>query len=496
MIKEIFKSKQVSLLILCLFLVYGFHFIIRVFATQNFGDSDGVEALMLDTLKIGYSSSGGPLYTWLLHFVVAGIGFNVASFLLLKYLLVALIYYIFYSLYLVFSSNKKWALVASLSLGSCYFMIWRLHEVMTQRLLTVFLGVLIVFYYFHCMRAKIGYLQSAILGLFIGLGLLTEVYVYVVIAALVLVSFFQGNEWSGVKVIFAILVGALISMPFYSWLITTDQFWQYILGAREFATVDYDYKVALHSAVLHPLYVISPAVMLYVPFLLSKKTVPAATDASCLHDGLLKRYLLLCYGLWIILFVFVSPLKNNEVQAALPVFLPCLILLFLSLENRAVSMVKLILVLCLFPIVSIVFRVGNLLVHEPFCRNCRWAIPYEGLANTIEDCVRPDQKLTVYSHSADILANLKRYHGKNIYIQLSQSEINPEVSSDGHYLIIEDIAVHRMDSVSDSNQKSVVIKWKQPYLNFFDGRVRYSTWQIEFGQKVDRACVKDINQPF
>lgn len=497
MLKEIFKSKQVSLLFLCLFLVYGFHFVIRVFATQNFGDSDGVEALMLDTLQIGYSSSGGPLYTWLLHFVVVVVGFNVASFLLLKYFLVVLINYTFYSIYLVFSANKKWAVLASLSLGSCYFMIWRLHEVMTQRLLTVCLGMLIVFYYFHSMRSRVGYLQSVILGVLVGLGLLTEVYILVVISALILMSFFQGNKWLGSKISLALIVGLVISMPFYSWLISTDQVWQYFLGSPKFALNDYDYKSTFRSAILHPLYVISPAVMLFAPFMLSKKVVPTTTDVSCLDDRLLKRFLLLSYGLWIVLFGVISPYKNNEVQAALPVFLPCLILLFLSLETRVVSTFKIVLILCLFPIVSIFFRVGNLLVHEPFCKNCRWAIPYEGLASSIEDCVRADQKLTVYSHSADILANVKRYQSRNTYIQMSQSEVNPELSSAGYYLLIDDmVGGHRLDDKSSSDQMLVAINWKQPYLNFFGGRERVSNWQITFGSKVDASCVKNINQPY
>lgn len=494
MVKNFFKSKKVSLLMLCVLLVYGFHFLLRVFASDNFGDSDAYEALMLDTLEFGYAASGGPLYTWILHFIVGIFGFNVASFLFFKYSMVIAIYYLCYLIYLFFSSSKRWGVVASLSIGSCYFMIWRLHEVMTQRLLTTLIGMLILFYYFYCSKSKIGFFQSVSMGILIGFGLLTECYILVVIFSLLLTSVFSDTEWSGGKFTVALIVGTLVSMPFYAWLVATGQFWQFFLGDGQFGSYQHNYLSYLRSAILHPLYVVSPALILLAPFFYARK-IPNKSESALLADVHLINYFLWCYAVWLLFFGLFFPLKNNEVQAALPVFLPVLIILFLKLESRAVNLKKLIFILCIFPIISIIFRIGNLLILEPFCRNCRWAVPYDGLAKSIENCIYQNDNLIVLSNNADILSNLKRYHNKRIYTLIDKYESVLKFDVNGNYLFIDDISNGSNFDVELRRNSSIVeISWKQPYLNFSRKFDRVSKWHISSGKKVDLSCVNSINE--
>ena len=494
MVKDFFKSQKLASLMLYVLLVYGFHFLLRVFAFDNFGDSDGYEALILDTLEFGYVASGGPLYTWILHFIVGIFGFNVASFLIFKYLMVIAIYYLCYLIYLFFSSSKKWAVVASLSIGSCYFMIWRLHEVMTQRLLTTLIGMLILFCYFYCAKSKIGFFQSVSMGILIGFGLLTECYILVVIFSLLFTSIFYDGEWSGGKFTVALIVGGLVSMPFYAWLVATGQFWQFFLGAGQFVSLQDNYLSYFRSAILHPLYVVSPALILFAPFFYAKK-IPDNSDSALLTHAHLINYFLWCYAIWVLFFGLFFPLKNNEVQAALPVFLPVLIILFLELESRAVNLKILFFILCIFPIISIIFRAGNLLILDPFCRNCRWAVPYDGLAKSIENCIHRNDKLIVYSHNVDILSNLKRYHNKRIYSIIDKYESVQKFDVDGNYLFIEDISSgSNFDIELRRNSSIIEISWKQPYLNFSRMFDRVSKWRIISGEKVDISCVNSINE--
>lgn len=496
MIKEYLKTNKISSLLILVLLVYGFHFIIRVFSFENFGDSDGREALILDALRVGYTSNGGPLYTWLMHFMVAIFGFNVASFLLLKYALVASIYLLFYYIYGLFSRSKQWAFIASLSLGSCYFMIWRLHEVMTQRLLTTSIGLAIVFCYFYFYKSRIGFWESLLLGVLVGLGLLTESYIVIIVGALFITTMFYGGSWRSVGAITVLISALICASPFYNWLIVSDQFFAFFIGVHDLDMYEASVWSALRSAVLHPLYVISPALFLFSPFLLSKSWGQSSSNGSLLDRGVFVKYLLCAYGLWLCFYGFLFPSRNSEVQTALSVFLPVLILLFLELETRIQKTFKVFVILSIFPIVSIFFRVGNLLILEPFCRNCRWAIPYEGLANSIGDCASNTGQLNIYSRNVDILANLKRYHPNFIYKQIENPEFVQVNEVGGNYLLIEDfVEASHANIRPKANQAFVEVNWKQPYLGASNRSQRISKWYVTAGSNVDPYCVKFRNIP-
>lgn len=478
-------------------IVYGFHFLIRVLVSQNFGDSDGYEALILDNLKFGYTSNGGPLYTWMLHFIVSFLGLNIVSFLIFKYAAIFSIYYFYYLIYLTFSPSKKWAILSSLSLGSCYFIIWRLHEVMTQRLLTTSVSMLIVYYYFSCARSNIRYINSIILGVFFGLGLLTEIYILIVISSLLIMSLFKCGNWSGKKIALSLIVGLLISMPYYSWLFFANQFWQYFAGGSQSVLYEHSYLLALRAALLHPLYVISPAIFLFGALLFSSKNYQYKHEVFLLSDIFLIRYVVVCCCLWVSFFGLLFPSRNNEVQAALPVFLPVLILVFVKLESRIIKLGKIIIILCILPVVSIFFRVGNLLIYEPFCRNCRWGIPYEGLAESLSDCVKKYDKLIIYSSNVDVLSNLKRFHAKTIYKHFENLEPVNSFGLNDHYLFIEDASGDaNLDMELKRNQLLVAVGWKQPYLNFSTSYIRTSRWRISYSPNFDSSCFRSSEMPF
>jgi hypothetical protein len=310
-------------------------------------------------------------------------------------------------------------------------------------------------------------------------------------------SLFECGNWSGKKIALSLIVGLLISLPYFSWLFLMDQFWQYFAGGSQSVLYEHSYLLALRAALLHPLYVISPAIFLFGALLFSSKNYQYKHEVFLLSDIFLIRYFVLCYCLWASFFGLLFPSRNNEVQAALPVFLPVLIIVFIKLESRLVKLCKIIIFLCILPIVSIFFRVGNLLIYEPFCRNCRWGIPYEGLAESLSDCFKKYDKLIIYSSNVDILSNLKRFHTKTIYKHFENLEPVNSLGLSDHYLFIEDASDDiNLEMELKRNQLLVAVGWKQPYLNFSTTYNRTSRWRISYSPNFDSSCFRSSELPF
>ena len=502
MIQKILQSEKNTLLV-SLLLVYGFHFLIRIFAAQNFGDSDGYQALASSFLKVGYQPGSGPFYTWLLYFVVNLLGYSVASFLVLKYALIFCIYFLFYFLYLVFSSNKRWALWASLSLGSCYFLMWRVHEVMTDKLLTTCLSLMIILYYFSYRRMGNSSWRVWGLGALFGAGFLTEMYIFFVVSSIALIGLRRDSGWRKIEIFQALFIGAVISIPFYFWLFEVGHFSSFVIGINSYDRNIDAYWRDLKLAVLHPVYVLSPALLIFLPFFLFKKREEIAADANLSDVGEFVNFLGLCCLSWILFFGFLFPAKNNEVLSALPVFLPALVLVILKLEDRDIGSLKMILILSILPVVAIFFRFGNLLVHEPFCRNCRWAIPYDKLAMEIKDCISPNTDFTIYSKNVNLLANLKRHYPNVNYIIENDWDAKLHTPSSGHHLYLNDETLLKAGVMTEAssmavlnNQKLLVIKWAEPYFRYSKYPDRLSSWHLTLGPSVDPACVNSkISKP-
>jgi len=489
-IKKFFKSEK-NVLIGGVILVYGFHFLIRVLSHQNFGDSDANDALLTNSLRWAYQADAGPLYSWLLYVAMSVVGYSVTSFLLVKYACAALICWVIFKFYLIFSANKKFALLTAFSVGSCYFMMWRLHEVMTYRLLTTLMFVTLSYAYFAMRSMRVWVRIGVLAGLF-GLGFLTEIYVVVALAAMLVLSLDRRTGWAVHEVLLSALLGLALAFPFFEWLYQGALFTQYIgWGGRV------DIWDELRRAISYPIYVLSPAVFLFLPFLfrrgdsfrsfLGKVITPAHSNEN--HLG---KYLLTCYVLWVVLFGLFLPSAMVGPQSALPIFLPVLILLFQRLEAAKIKMLWIAVVLSLLPATAAYFRVGNLLVLDKFCTNCRWAIPYDKLAKSIEGCMAGRQNTTIQSHSADILANLKQFIPAANFVLLG-GVITPLTDSEAVNSIIIEEALPKTDDASKQSSTArtthLQTKWHPPYLSThaYD---RFSYWDVTLGASINQACVR------
>lgn len=486
MFKKLVGAEMLRLLFL-VFAIYAFHYCLRVWSSSNLGDSDAAQAISLDILRIGYDGGVGPLYTWLLYFSVHLFGYSVSSFLLVKYIVVIFIYLVFYYSYLVFSSDRLHAFLASFSLGSLYFLMWRLHEVMTDRLLTTLITSVCFYLFFSKKKKNSDWLSVVAFGFFIGLGLLTEVYFLIQILAFVFLVAFATSGWTLREITLSVFFGVALSFPFWNWLFLTGEVSQFLLGVKIWQA-DYSWGWnAIRTAVLHPLYVLSPAVLVLLPLALGRKKIDSA-DAGVRNLKTLCQYLFICLLIWVFVFGFLAPAKNTEAHTAMSIFLPLLILIFVRLETIGRSVKALFLVLCVFPVVAIFFRVGNLLIEEPFCKNCRWSIPYKELAAEVRNHYVLEGSPWLCSTDVDLVANLK--------IHLPNLKYSSGLCGDSDaYIQIENesqLDHAQFDSMTcHVSGQSVLMKiqWAQPHwpLNR-EKRERYSFWRLTSNLKRKINC--------
>lgn len=491
-IQKLLKSEKILLLVGVL-LVYGFHLLIRVLSHQNFGDSDANDALLTTSLRWVYQADAGPLYYWLLYAAMLVFGYSVTSFLLIKYICVVFIYWVIFKFYLIFRASKKFALLAAFSVGSCYFMMWRLHEVMTYRLLTTLMFVTLSYAYF-AMRDMRALARVGVLGVLLGLGFLTEIHVVVALAAMVVLSFDRRVGWTAHEVLLAALLGLVIASPFFEWLYHGGLLAQYIgWGGRVGSWNE------LRSAISYPFYILSPAILLLIPFLFRWRDgfgafwVRVITHANS-SENYLGKYLLTCYVIWVILFGLFLPRAMTAPQSALPIFLPVLILLFQRLEAAKIKALWIAIALSLLPVTAAYFRVGNLLILDSFCTNCRWAIPYGKLATAIEGCTTGAQRITIQSHSADTLANLKQFIPAANFVLLGRAVTPVAGNGTANDITIEDAKSE--NGVEDEHKRSLSerttllkIKWQPPYLSM-QARERFSYWDVTLGGAINQACLR------
>lgn len=490
--QKLLKSEK-SLLLVGVLFVYGFHFLIRVLSHQNFGDSDANDALLTTSLRWAYQADAGPLYSWLLYAAMLVFGYSVTSFLLIKYTCVVFIYWVIFKFYLIFRANKKFALLAAFSVGSCYFMMWRLHEVMTYRLLTTLIFVTLSYAYF-AMRGMRALVRVGVLGVLLGLGFLTEIYVLVALIAMVVLSFDRRVGWAAYEVLLAALLGLVIAFPFFEWLYDGGLLAQYIGWGGSLGSWN-----ELRRAILYPFYILSPTILLLIPFLFRlgdgfRASWTRGITHTNSNENFLGKYLLTCYVAWVVLFGLFLPSAMAAPQSALPIFLPVLIVLFQRLEAAKINALWIAIALSLLPVTAAYFRVGNLLILDSFCTNCRWAIPYGKLATAIEECTTGAQRITIQSHSADTLANLKQFIPAANFVLL-QGVVTPVVGNEtANDITIEDAKSE--SGVEDERKRSLSertthlkIKWQQPYLSMH-ARERFSYWDVTLGAAINQACLR------
>ena len=109
------------------------HIAARLIASGNLGEDDPLDAILTQTLALGYIPGQPPLYDWVLWLIEQAAGPGAVSFQLLKYgLLTATCGFIFLSARRVMRGDALWAFLSVEALALIYQISWRFHEGFTH----------------------------------------------------------------------------------------------------------------------------------------------------------------------------------------------------------------------------------------------------------------------------------------------------------------------------------------------------------------------------
>ncbi len=119
------------LLAVCLY--SALHITARLIASGNLGEDDPLEAILTQTLALGYLPGQPPLYDWALWLIERVTGPGALPFQLLKYsLLTATCGFIFLAARRVMKGDAFWAFLSVEALALIYQISWRFHEGFTH----------------------------------------------------------------------------------------------------------------------------------------------------------------------------------------------------------------------------------------------------------------------------------------------------------------------------------------------------------------------------
>ncbi|MEJ2124938.1 MAG: glycosyltransferase family 39 protein [Alphaproteobacteria bacterium] len=208
-------------------LIYSaLHITARLIASYNLGEDDPFDAILTQTLALGYIPGRLPLYDWLVWLLGQVTGPGALRFQLLKYgLLTATCGFIFLSARRVMKGDAVWAFLSVEALALIYQISWRFHEGFTHPV-GAMTAVAATFWALTRLgdggRAR----DYAVLGVCVGLGVLTVPTYWIYLAGLIGAAFLQPALRAVLKrpaIVLSVSVAMIIAAPHYVWLAATPE---------------------------------------------------------------------------------------------------------------------------------------------------------------------------------------------------------------------------------------------------------------------------------
>jgi hypothetical protein len=406
-------------------LVYSaLHITARLFASFNLGEDDPLDAILTQTLAFGYYPGHPPLYDWVLWLLAQVLGPGALRFQLLKYgLLTATCGFVFLSARRVMKGNAVWALLSVEALALIYQISWRFHEGFTHAV-GAMCAVAATFWALTRLVERERTKDYVLLGVCIGLGVLTVATYWIFLAALIGAAMLQPTIRRLVierRIALTIVVAVLIAMPHYVWLAFTSEGLGAMLPSISAGSYNWHAVVqGMRRAITEPVMYLSPLIFLYPlffpRFLPNLRVVAFAPNRANEPDfeQLILHLTMLSFGA-LLLGALLYGINRYPVHALMPLFLITSIWLTAQARKAARSIGELrrfaIMALSV-AIFAFCARAANMYVLEPVCKLCRWGIPYAELANDIRKAGFEKGQIVVYD--AELGGNLVRFFPKAV----------------------------------------------------------------------------------
>jgi hypothetical protein len=371
------------------------HIAARLIASHNLGEDDPLEAVLTQTLRLGYIPGQPPLYDWALWLIERVTGPGAVHFQLLKYgLLTATCAFIFAAARKVMRGDAFWAFLSVEALALIYQISWRFHEGFTHAV-GAMCAVAATFWALLRLIERRGPWDYAILGLCAGLGVLTVNTFWVFLAALIMAACLQPairRVLTAPGALIALAVAAAVAAPYYLWLLQTPEGLAAMLPALRAESFAEYLRLALagvRRAFTEPVMYLAPLIFIYPLFFRgwlwaawrNLRIVPRPSSGPD-YEQLLLHQAILCIAA-LIAGALLFGIHRYPVHALMPLFLVTSIWLTAQARNAAPdrrAVRRFVIMAASIAVFAFFARAANMFVLEPVCNICRWGVPYEELA--------------------------------------------------------------------------------------------------------------------
>jgi hypothetical protein len=398
------------------------HITVRLIASGNLGEDDPLDAILTQTLALGYIPGQPPLYDWALWFIEQAAGPGALSFQLLKYgLLTATCGFIFLSARRVMRGDALWAFLSVEALALIYQISWRFHEGFTHAV-GAMCAVAATFWALLRLieRQRAG--DYALFGLCAGLGALTVRTYWVYLAALIVAACLQPairrvllQPRGGI----ALALAALVAAPHFIWLAGTPEGIAAMLPSFAADNLSQHIGLALaglRRAFTEPVMYLAPLIFIYPLFFPGwlpsvrrtiRLTPSTATEPD--YEQLILHLTLINVGA-LIGGALLFGIQRYPVHALMPMFLLTSIWLTAQARNAAPDtrqVRRFVIMAASVAVFAFFARAANMYVLEPVCSICRWGVPYAALADEMKRHGFEQGRIVVFED--ELGGNLRRF---------------------------------------------------------------------------------------
>lgn len=398
------------------------HIAARLIASGNLGEDDPLDAILTQTLRLGYMPDQPPLYDWALWLLEQIFGLGALPFQLLKYtLLTATCGFIFLAARRVMNGDAVWAFLSVDALALIYQISWRFHEGFTHAV-GAMCAVAAGFWALLRLIERRRVADYALFGVILGLGVLTVTTFWAYLASLIGAAFLQPAIRRVLlqrAIGLTLIIAGIIAAPHFIWLAETPEGISAILPQALAGNVQQHFSFALSGirrAFTEPIMYLAPLIFLYPVFFprmigsirRSASFRPNADTGPDL-EWLILHLTLISVGILITAAVLFG-IHRYPVHALMPLFLLTLIWLTAQARNAAPSAVQIrrFMIMALSVAVFAFFaRAANMYILQPVCSICRWGIPYAELAAEMK--MRGFETGRIIVNNKELGGNLRRF---------------------------------------------------------------------------------------
>lgn len=401
------------------------HITARLIASGNLGEDDPLEAILTQTLALGYIPGQPPLYDWALWLLEQVVGVGALPFQLLKYgLLTATCGFIFASARRVMKGDAFWAFLSVEALALIYQISWRFHEGFTHAV-GAMCAVAATFWALLRLVERRGLADYAVFGLCAGLGGLTVktywVYLVALVAAGLLQPAIRRVLWQPRSGAALAVAGAIVA-PHLIWLAGMPEGIAAMLPSPAAQSWGEHVSLALagvRRAFTEPVMYLAPLIFLYPIFFPRwlpslRRTVRLKPNAATTPDyQQLLLHLTLINFAALIAGAVLFGIQRYPVHGLMPMFLLTSIWLTAQARNAAPDpgqVKRFVIMAACVAVFAFFARSANMYVLEPVCNICRWGVPYTELAREMHRQGVDQGRIVVFED--EIGGNLRRFFPK------------------------------------------------------------------------------------